>query len=48
MLAVLLALGAAFSYGVSDFLAGWLSRRAHYGWVAGLERAVGEPRSAVT
>ncbi|HUM10022.1 MAG TPA: EamA family transporter [Myxococcaceae bacterium] len=50
MLAVLLALGAAFSYGVSDFLAGWLSRRAHYGWVgliSQLTAAVGASLAAL-
>jgi len=44
MLAVLLALGAAVSYGVTDFLAGWLSRRVPYAWVgliAQLTAAVG-------
>lgn len=33
MIAVLLALASALSYGSSDFLAGVMSRRAHYAWV---------------
>jgi drug/metabolite transporter (DMT)-like permease len=34
MTAILLALAAALGYGAADFIAGWLSRRIHYGRVS--------------
>ena len=34
MSAILLALGSALAYGAADFIAGWLSRRSHYGRVS--------------
>ena len=34
MSAILLALGSALGYGAADFIAGWLSRRSHYGRVS--------------
>ena len=40
MTAILLALGAALAYGVTDFVAGWLSRRSHYARVAVIAQVV--------
>lgn len=40
MSAILLALGSALAYGVADFLAGWLSRRSHYGRVSVIAQLV--------